>query len=218
MKGTTMSERMRQPTSHERMSGRPWDASYQDGPAPWEFGGPQPAVVQLVSEGAFTGSVLDAGCGSGDNALLIASNGVPVLGFDVAETALERAREKAVEQGVDAEFIIADALQLGGLGLTFDTILTSGLFHTFDADERSQYAVSLASVAKPGATLYVLCFSDEDPNDVPHPISGTDLHSAFNADTGWTVDSIETRRIGTRMHENGAPGRLATVRRNQAIR
>jgi hypothetical protein len=59
-----MSERMRQPTSHERMSGRPWDASYQDGPAPWEFGGPQPAVVQLVSEGAFTGSVLDAGAGA----------------------------------------------------------------------------------------------------------------------------------------------------------
>jgi SAM-dependent methyltransferase len=209
-----MVEHTRQPTSHERMSGRPWDASYQDGPAPWEFGGPQPAVVQLVSEGAFRGSVLDAGCGSGDNALLVASSGVPVVGFDVAETALERARAKAVEAGVDAEFVAADALQLDELGRRFDTILDSGLFHTFDAGERSQYAVSLASVATSGATLYVLCFSDEEPDDVPHPVSQTDLHSAFTAESGWMVVSIEPCRIGTRMHENGAPGWLATVRRN----
>ncbi|WUJ69279.1 class I SAM-dependent methyltransferase [Kribbella soli] len=209
-----MSERTRQPTSHERMSGRPWDASYQDGPAPWEFGGPQPAVVQLVSEGAFRGTVLDAGCGSGDNALLIASSGVPVVGFDVAETALARAREKAVERGVDAEFVAADALQLDELGRSFDTILDSGLLHTFDAGERSQYVVSLASVANPGATLYVVCFSDEEPDAVPHPISQNDLQTAFTADSGWTIVSIEPRRIETRMHENGAPGWLAMVRRN----
>jgi ubiquinone/menaquinone biosynthesis C-methylase UbiE len=209
-----MSECTRRPTSHERMSGRPWDASYQDGPAPWEFGGPQPAVVQLVSEGAFTGTVLDAGCGSGDNALLIASSGVPVVGFDVAETALARAREKAVEHGVDAEFVSADALQLDELGRSFHTILDSGLLHTFDAGERSQYVVSLAAVANSGATLYVVCFSDEEPDAVPHPISHNDLHTAFTADSGWTVVSIEPRRIETRMHENGAPGWLATVRRN----
>lgn len=196
------------------MSGRPWDASYQDGPAPWEFGGPQPAVVQLVSEGAFRGTVLDAGCGSGDNALLIASSGVPVVGFDVAETALARAREKAVERGVDAEFVAADALQLDELGRSFDTILDSGLLHTFDAGERSQYVVSLASVANPGATLYVVCFSDEEPDAVPHPISQNDLQTAFTADSGWTIVSIEPRRIETRMHENGAPGWLAMVRRN----
>ena len=28
--------RGRQPTSHERMTGLPWDASYRDGPAPWD--------------------------------------------------------------------------------------------------------------------------------------------------------------------------------------
>ncbi|MFI5692352.1 class I SAM-dependent methyltransferase [Kribbella sp. NPDC051586] len=204
----------RQPTSHERMAGRPWNESYSNGPAPWELGRPQPAVVRLVSDGAFTGSVLDAGCGSGDNAVLIASSGVPVLGFDVAETALARAREKAAERGVEAEFVAADALRLGDLGRTFDTILDSGLFHTFDAGERAQYVVSLASAAKPGATLYVLCFSDADPDDVPHPISQVDLHTAFDADSGWTLGNVEATRIGTRMHANGAPGWLATVRRN----
>ena len=53
----------RHPTSHERLTGLPWDASYHDGPAPWDIGRPQPAIVRLVSEGGFAGAVLDAGCG-----------------------------------------------------------------------------------------------------------------------------------------------------------
>jgi hypothetical protein len=68
----------RHPTSHERMTGLPWDASYEDGPAPWDVGEPQPAVVRVASEGGFAGAVLDAGCGTGDNALLVASLGAPL--------------------------------------------------------------------------------------------------------------------------------------------
>jgi 2-polyprenyl-3-methyl-5-hydroxy-6-metoxy-1,4-benzoquinol methylase len=85
----------RHPTSHERLSGRPWDASYQDGPAPWDIDEPQPALVRLASEGGFAGTVLDAGCATGANAVYIASLGLSVLGVDVAETALAIARKKA---------------------------------------------------------------------------------------------------------------------------
>src|ERR1700730_211403 len=86
--------RGRRPTSHERMTGRPWDASYSDGPAPWDIGQPQPAIVRLASKGVFAGSVLGAGCGTGENTLHIASLGLSVLGVDVAETALAIARKK----------------------------------------------------------------------------------------------------------------------------
>jgi 2-polyprenyl-3-methyl-5-hydroxy-6-metoxy-1,4-benzoquinol methylase len=48
--------------------------------------------------------VLDAGCGTGENALHIASLGLSVLGVDVAETALAIAREKAADRGTQAEF------------------------------------------------------------------------------------------------------------------
>src|SRR6187397_674741 len=99
----------RPPTSQERMSGRPWDASYHDGPAPWDLGEPQPAIVRLAAHGGFAGSVLDAGCGTGENALHIASLGLPVLGVDVAETALSMARKKAADRGIEIEFAAADA-------------------------------------------------------------------------------------------------------------
>src|SRR6478672_6693289 len=116
----------RQPTSHERRAGQPWDASYLDGPAPWDVGAPQPAILRLAGEGAFAGAVLDAGCGTGENALHVASLGLPVLGVDVAETAVAIARENAGRRGLDAEFVVGDALRLERLGRIFETVLDCG--------------------------------------------------------------------------------------------
>jgi SAM-dependent methyltransferase len=205
----------RRPTSHERMTGLPWDASYRDGPAPWDTGGPQPAIAAVAAAGGFAGTVLDAGCGTGENALHVASLGLPVLGVDVAQTALAIARAKAAERGIEAEFVAADALALDRLGRGFDTVLDCGLFHTFDAGERPGYVASLASVTEPGATLYVLCFSDAGPGTGPHPVSREELRGAFGAGSGWSVISVDPDRVRTRFHDdNGAPAWLATIRRS----
>jgi SAM-dependent methyltransferase len=204
----------RQPTSHERRAGRPWDASYLDGPAPWDTGEPQPAILRLASKSGFAGAVLDAGCGTGENALHVASLGFQVLGVDVAETALAIAREKAETRGIDAEFVVADAFQLGRLGRMFETVLDCGLFHTFDGDERRGYVASLASVTERGATLYVLCFSDVGPDTGgPHRISQEELGAAFNRSNGWNVTAIGADRCNTRFDADGAPAWLATIKR-----
>jgi SAM-dependent methyltransferase len=204
----------RKPTSHERMSGRPWDASYDDGPAPWDIGRPQPAVVRVASAGGFTRSVLDAGCGTGENALYVAQLGLSVLGVDVADTALAIARAKADERRIEVEFAPADALALERLGRTFETVLDCGLFHSFDSDERTEYVASLASVTRPDGTLYVLCFSDEGPDTGPHPVTREELAAAFGPRNVWRVAAIEPERVQTRFHdEHGAPAWLATIKR-----
>jgi SAM-dependent methyltransferase len=181
----------RRPTSHERMTGLPWDASYHDGPAPWEIGQPQPAIVRLASDGAFAGAVLDAGCGTGENAIHLASLGLSVLGVDVAETALATAREKAKGRGIKIDFIAADASQLESLGRTFRTVLDCGLFHTFDADERQ----------------------DQGSDTGPHPLSQEALKTAFDSSARWNVASIAPDQVQTRYHDNGAPAWLAVIRR-----
>jgi SAM-dependent methyltransferase len=208
----------RRPTSHERMAGQPWDASYHNGPAPWDIGKPQPAIVRLASEGGFAGAVLDAGCGTGENALHVARLGLPVLGVDVAETALAIAREKAAERqiadpGIKVEFAVADAFQLERLGRIFETVLDCGLFHTFDGDERPRYAASLAQVTGHDGTLCVLCFSNDGPDTGPHPITQEEIRAAFNPSNGWNVAAIEPDRIQTRYHDNGAPAWFATIKR-----
>ncbi len=207
--------RGRPPTSHERITGEPWDASYRGGPAPWDIGRPQPAVVQLTSQGAFAGAVLDVGCGTGDNALHIASTGLSVLGVDVAETGLAIARERAREHAVGVDFTTADALRLDRLGRTFDTVLDCGLFHSFAADERPSYVASLASVTRKGGTLYVLCFSDDDgPESGPHPVAKEELKESFGQGSGWRVAAVEADRLQTRYHDDrGAPAWCATINR-----
>jgi ubiquinone/menaquinone biosynthesis C-methylase UbiE len=157
--------------------------------------------------------VLDAGCGTGENALQVASLGLSVLGVDVAETALAIARAKADDRGIEVEFAAADALQLERLERAFETALDCGLFHTFDADERPRYVASLASVTEHGGTLYVLCFSDKRPDTGPHPISQEELRAAFNRGDGWNVAAVEPNRIQTRNHDNGAPAWFATIKR-----
>jgi SAM-dependent methyltransferase len=157
--------------------------------------------------------VLDAGCGTGDNALYVASLGLPVLGVDVAETALAIAREKADDREIAVEFAAADAFQLERLGRMFETVLDSGLFHTFDGDERTRYVASLASVTRQDGTLYLLCFSDVGPDTGPHPIRQEELRVAFNPSSGWNVAAIEPDRIQTRYHDDGAPAWFATIKR-----
>jgi ubiquinone/menaquinone biosynthesis C-methylase UbiE len=196
------------------MSGKPWDASYHDGPAPWDIGGPQPAIARLAADGRFSGAVLDAGCGTGEHAVLVASLGLPVVAVDVAATALGMARQKAHERGVDVEFVELDALELERLGRSFRTVLDCGLFHSFDGEERARYVASLATVTEREGTLYVLCFSDEGPDVGPHPVGRDELRAAFDDAGGWTVVAIEPERVRTRFHdERGAPAWLATIRR-----
>lgn len=202
----------RTPTRHERDARRPWDDSYRDGSAPWDLGRPQPAIVRLADRGAFVGTVLDAGCGTGEHALLLATLGCDILGVDVAPTAIERARRKAASRHVEASFQVADALRLERVGGPFERVLDVGLFHSFDEQERLAYAASLASVTRPGSALYLLCFSDADPGSRgPHPVSQAELRSAFA--TGWNVASIAAERIETRFNADGLLAWLARIER-----
>jgi len=168
-----------------------WDDAYAGSvTAPWDIGKPQPAIVRLAERGLLSGRVLDAGCGTGENTLLAASSGADAIGVDVSQRAIARARDKAATRGVKARFEVADALSLGDLGLTFDAIIDSGLFHVFDDDSRSRYVASLASVLRSGGRCYLMCFSDRQPGNLgPRRVSQDELRAAFSE--GWTVVSIE---------------------------
>ena len=167
-----------------------WDASYTaDRPAPWDIGRPQPAFIRLADQGRLTGRLLDAGCGTGENALLAASRGADVTGIDVAPAAIARARAKASERGLAARFEVADALDLGRLGLTADTVIDSGVFHVFGDDDRARYVTSLAAVLRPAGACYLMCFSDRQPGTWgPRRVHAEELRAAFS--DGWAVESI----------------------------
>jgi cyclopropane fatty-acyl-phospholipid synthase-like methyltransferase len=167
-----------------------WDAAYEAGSRPpWDIGRPQPAFVRLADGGLLSGRVLDAGCGTGEHALLAAARGADAVGVDVSPRAIEQARRKADERGLTVRLEVADALSLGELGLTFDTVIDSGLFHVFDDADRARYVTSLASVLPPGGTCYLMCFSDRQPGTLgPRRVRQQELRTAFS--DGWSVTAI----------------------------
>ena len=90
------------------------------GVPPWDIGRAQPEVVRIAEAGGFTGAVIDVGCGTGENALELSGRGLPVLGIAASPRAVEKARAKATERGLSAEFLVADALSLGSLDRRFN--------------------------------------------------------------------------------------------------
>jgi SAM-dependent methyltransferase len=159
-----------------------FDAAYRAGTPPWDIGRPQAEVVALAEAGEIVGNVLDAGCGTGEHALWLASLGKRVMGVDASAEAIARARAKAVERGLGVPFQVADALRLGRLHRRFETVLDVGLFHVFPDEARRPYAESLCEVLAPGGKLHVLCFSDEEPEGPgPRRVQEYDLRATFRS-------------------------------------
>jgi SAM-dependent methyltransferase len=194
---------------------RSWDAWYRADRPPWEIDRPQPAVQRLLDDGAFRGDVLDVGCGTGENTMLLGSHGLQVLGVDWAAAAVEIAMAKAGERSLNVEFKVADALHLDALGRTFDTILDSALFHTFSDEARGEYVPSLESVTRPGSTLLLLCFSELEPwGGGPRRVTQAEIRNAF--DDGWIVRSIVPERYEITFRPGYALAWLATIERQAA--
>ncbi|MGO9158138.1 class I SAM-dependent methyltransferase [Mycobacterium sp.] len=157
---------------------------------PWDIGGPQPVVQQLVAAGAIKGEVLDPGTGPGHHAIYYASKGYSATGIDVSEGALERARENARKAGVTVDFQLADATKLEGLDGRFDTVVDCAFYHTFSTDPELQrsYAHALRRATKPGARLYMFEFGEHDVNGFKmlRSLSESDFHDVLPV-AGWEI-------------------------------
>jgi SAM-dependent methyltransferase len=189
------------------------------GPAAWEIGKPQPQFVTIAER--VIGPVLDAGCGTGELALLLAARGLHVIGIDFLEAAIRRAQVKAAERRLPVEFLVKDATFLGNWGERFASVTDCGMFHAFSDDDRLRYVQGLEHVLEPGGRLFLMCFSDDEPgNEGPRRVSRAELYDAFAA--GWEVESVEPCRFDVNpefteimFSEGGPKAWFAVIRRNR---
>jgi SAM-dependent methyltransferase len=162
---------------------------------PWDIGGPQPVVQQLVALGAIKGEVLDPGTGPGHHAIYYASKGYSATGIDASPTGLERARENARKAGVSVNFQLADATKLEGLENRFDTVVDCAFYHTFSTEQELQksYARALHRATKPGARLFMFEFGAHNVNgfQMPRSLSEDDFRQVL-PEGGWEITYLGT--------------------------
>jgi SAM-dependent methyltransferase len=204
------------------MNGLPDRKTFENaytGQAPWDIGKPQKDFIDVADQ--ITGSILDAGCGTGDTALFFAGRGNRVTGIDFLEEPIKRAKRKAVERGISATFLVMDALALKDLPEVFDNVIDSGLFHVFSDEDRQRYVDGLATVLKTDGSLFLLCLSDEEPGTQgPRRVTKKELRNAFVK--GWEIESIEPSRFEVRpdlkdfaFSEGGLKAWFALMRRTR---
>ena len=190
-----------------------WDEQYAgDAAPPWEIGSAQPALASLADRVPIESPVLDAGCGTGELAILLAAKGHHVVGIDISARAIAGARAKAVEASLDIAFQVHDAEHLEVLEIRPRTVFDSGLLHNLDTHGRATYVAGLTAICNPGAIVYVLAVSSAAGSG--WDLTPQDLRRLFSAPQ-WVETSITTADVlavvdGVDLH---LPSSLLTAKR-----
>src|ERR1700761_3453516 len=181
-----------------------WDDAYREdgifsGLPPWGIGRPQPQIADLISQGRFRGDVRDAGCGYGDTSLVLAALGYTVVGIDQSAIAIAQAVEECRRRRLpNTTFVSSDITSLTGYEGRFATVVDSALFHALPVTKRDDYLDSIRRASAPGASLYILTFSQaafpEDPGyTIPNVVTRNELGDAVGMH--WTIDEIRPALI-----------------------
>jgi ubiquinone/menaquinone biosynthesis C-methylase UbiE len=104
--------------------------------------------------GVETLDILDVGCGTGVISLVLSEMGHNVIGVDLSEEMLKRAKEKAHNQKLRAEFQIDDAENLSFENESFDAVINRHLLWTLLNPERA--VTEWKRVLKPGGKLIII--------------------------------------------------------------
>ncbi len=190
-----------------------WEDAYKTVP-PWDVGRPQPALVGLVGGGELNnGSVLDVGCGTGENALYLAEKGLAVVGVDLTNRAIAAARAKAAERKLKIDFQEGNALSLDFKDGIFDNVIDSGLFHTFPDDDRPVYAREVARVLAWRGKYFMLCFSEKEPTNWggPRRVTRKEIEATFSS--FFKINYIRDALFTTRFHSKGGKAYLTSATR-----
>ena len=177
----------------------PYKLFYRLGFHPWEDLAEHPPFAEKLSElldreesgrTAPYGPALDLGCGSGVWGVKLAERGWQVTGVDIVEKALERARERVGEAGLDMRIVRGDVTDLGpsGIGSDFRLVLDTGTFHGLSDPQRAAMGSEISAVAADDATVLLDVFAPRRRGPLPRGATRGEVEAAF---PGWELTDVE---------------------------
>ena len=173
--------------------------AYALGFHPWEDLAEHPPfadkLLELVAreekgDGPPYGRALDIGTGSGVWGVCLAKRGWEVTGVDIVERALDRARERVEEEGLEMRVVSADvtALQESEIGSNFRLLVDTGTFHGLRDSQRVEMGRQLTAVAAPDATLILDSFAPRRRGPLPRGADRAEIEKCF---PDWVVKDVE---------------------------
>ncbi|XP_068649612.1 probable thiol methyltransferase 2 [Aristolochia californica] len=135
-----------------------WDKCWENGNTPWDLGRPQPVIVHLLNSGALPkGRALIPGCGSGHDVAAIAAPDRFVVGLDISENAIKRAKElsSSLPNANCLDFLKADFFAWKPAE-QFDLIFDYTFFAAVDPSLRPDWGSKVADLLKPDGELITL--------------------------------------------------------------
>lgn len=160
------------------MSVRDWNASYLANETPWDSGLVARELRILTTRLRGKGQkALELGCGSGTNALYLASCGFDVTGVDIASEAIARAQLQAASLGLSARFLQQDLTQWQCHEGAYDLLFDRGCYHCLRREGQVHRYLSLAAAAvkQGGAALVLTGNCDSHNTSGPPKLSASDL-------------------------------------------
>ncbi|KAI5670069.1 hypothetical protein M9H77_10433 [Catharanthus roseus] len=155
---------------HSKSTGDGWDKCWEQGLTPWDLGQPTPVLVHLHETGALPkGRALIPGCGTGYDVAAIACPERYVVGLDISENAIKKAKEAVVASSSHADcftFLTADFFTWCPTEL-FDLIFDYTFFCALEPDMRSAWAMKMKDLLKPDGELITLMFPTSDHEGGP---------------------------------------------------
>ena len=136
-----------------------WENQYDSGFMPWDIETPDKNLINSVEEFNIKAcKALEIGCGTETNSIWLARSGFTVLGVDVSEFAIAKAKEKVLLADVQCEFLALDILTGEMPDGNFEFIFDRGCFHTFDSpNERRLFAGAVSrNLSKTGVWLSLI--------------------------------------------------------------
>ncbi|MDR1269797.1 MAG: class I SAM-dependent methyltransferase [Planctomycetaceae bacterium] len=178
-----------------------WEKGYESEITPFDIEEPDSWIAELEKQGKIKGRVLDSGCGPGRTALYLSSLGYEVVGMDISNNAIERAKRKSAQKNCSTQFLQADMCTLTDYEEQFDTVVDIGCLHSlFEEQLRRAYAITLHRICRKGATLYIRAFSNANPtgiHDTGHALpalSEEQIRTAFPIDQ-WNIKDLTHKKI-----------------------
>ena len=135
-----------------------------------------------------TGRILDLGTGPATQAIQLSKRGLEVIGSDISETAINKAREfyvnnNNINKNIEINFIVDDILNSKIKDKMFDYVFDRGCFHVLPIDKRPVYINEIKRILDDRGILFLKCFSIREPRqEGPYKFSEDGIKQLFRND------------------------------------